>query len=44
MIRKNGNTWVLYSKDGKKILFTSDKKSEVEKREREINYFKHRRK
>lgn len=35
MIRKVGNKWVLYSHSGKKL-------KECEKREREIQYFKHK--
>lgn len=40
-IEQKGNKWVLISKKGK-VLFTADTKEEVEEREKEINYFKHR--
>lgn len=42
MIRKIGDKWTLWSKDGSKKLFESSSKAAVEKREREINYFKHK--
>lgn len=41
MIRKEGNKWVIYSKDGKK-LSEHDTKKEAEKRERQIKFFKYR--
>jgi len=44
MIRKQGNKWVLYSKDGKKKLGTFSSKEELLKRERQISFFKHRKK
>lgn len=40
MIKKVNSKWVLYTHDGKKKLGTFSTKSEAEKREREINYFK----
>jgi len=42
MIKKVGNKYVLYSKDGKKKLGTFNTKSAAEKREREIKYFKNK--
>ena len=42
MIKKEGSKYVLYSKDGKKKLGTFKTKEEAEKRERVINYFKHK--
>lgn len=41
MIRKVGNKWVLYSHSGKKLKECATKE-ECEKREREIQYFKHK--
>lgn len=41
MIKHEGSKWVLYSKDGSKKLGTFDSKEAAEKREREIQYFKH---
>lgn len=38
MIKKEGNKWTLYSKDGSKILKQGTKK-EVEDREKEIKMF-----
>ena len=40
MIRKENNKYVLYSKDGKKRLFSSESYQAVVNREQEINYFK----
>lgn len=39
MIKKEGNQYVLYSKDGKKVLGRGTKK-EMEKREQQVAYFK----
>ena len=44
MIRKSGNTYVLYSKDGSKKLGTFASRAAAMKREQEINYFKHTKK
>ena len=41
MIKKKGYKWVLYSKDGKKILGEFRTKKAAIKRERQIQYFKH---
>jgi len=40
MIKKKGYKWVLYTRDGKKILGSFKTKKEVLKRERQIIYFK----
>lgn len=42
MIRKEGNKYILYSKDGSKKLGTFDTKEGAEARERAILYFKHK--
>jgi hypothetical protein len=42
VIRKQGNHYVLKSHDGKKVLGRFATRAEAVKREREINYFKHR--
>ncbi len=39
MIRKRGNKWVLYSKNGKK-LYESTRIKDVFKRERQIKHYK----
>jgi hypothetical protein len=39
MIRKEGSQYVLYSKDGSKVLGRGTKE-EMLKREKEVNYFK----
>ena len=39
MIQKRGNKWVLKFSDGREEEF--DSKEAAEKRERQINYFKH---
>lgn len=44
MLRKRGSRWVLMSKDGKKRLGSFSSKAEAEKRERQIQYFKHAKK
>ena len=44
MIRKEGNKYCLYSKDGSKKLGTFDSKEKAIKREKQIKYFKHRKK
>jgi len=41
MIRKQGDKWVLYSKDGSKKLGVFKTKDAALKRERQISYFKH---
>ncbi|MBI4152417.1 hypothetical protein HY495_01790 [Candidatus Woesearchaeota archaeon] len=40
VIKKEGYKWVLYTKDGKKVLGTFRTKTEAVKRERQIVYFK----
>lgn len=42
MIKKQGNKYYLYSKDGSKKLGSFDSKKSAEKREREVSYFKHK--
>lgn len=42
MIKKVGSKWVLYSHDGSKRLGTFMSRAAAVKREREINYFKHK--
>jgi hypothetical protein len=44
MVRKEGNKWVLKSKDGTKTLGTYDTEEEAKKRLREVEYFKHTKK
>ena len=44
MIRKEGNKFILFSKDGKKQLGEFDTKEQAEEREAEINRIKHARK
>ena len=44
MIKKENNKWILYSSNGKKKLFEAKTKKEVLKREKEIMYFKHKKK
>lgn len=41
MIVKKGSLWILYSKDGMKVLGKFKTKEEAKKREKQINYFKH---
>lgn len=41
MIKKVGHWYVLFSKDGTKRLGTYKTKEEAEKRERQVQYFKH---
>lgn len=43
MIKKEGNKFALYSKSGKKKLAEGSRKK-VEKREKQIEYFKHKNK
>lgn len=40
MIKKEGNQWKLYSKDGSKVLSSHDTKEEAEHREKQVNFFK----
>ncbi len=42
VIVKKGYKWILYSKDKKKVLGTFRTKTEALKRERQIQFFKHR--
>ncbi len=42
VIVKKGYKWILYSKDKKKILGTFRTKKDALKRERQIQFFKHR--
>lgn len=44
MIRKVGDKYVLYSKDGKKKLGTYGSREAAKKREKQIQYFKHQKK
>lgn len=44
MIKKKGWKWILFSKDGKKILGEFRTKKDALKRERQIIYFKNLRK
>ena len=41
MIVKQGSKWILKSKDGSKVLGTFDSKEEAQKREMQIQFFKH---
>ena len=41
VIRKKGARWCLYSKDGKQSLGCYDTKEGAERRERQVQYFKH---
>lgn len=41
MIKKEGDKYVLYSKDGTKVLGIYDTKKQALERERQIQYFKH---
>ncbi|HLD00692.1 MAG TPA: hypothetical protein VJC39_03020 [Candidatus Nanoarchaeia archaeon] len=40
VLKKEGYKWVLYSKDGQKVLGTFRTKKDALKRERQIIYFK----
>jgi len=42
MLKREGSKWVLYSKDGSKKLVEVDTKEDALKRERQIQYFKHK--
>lgn len=42
MIKKRGDKWCLYSKDGSKKLGEFATKEAARKREQQINYFKHK--
>jgi len=42
MIKKNGQLYTLYTKDGTKKLFSSTSYAAVVERERQIEYFKHK--
>ncbi len=42
MIKKEGNKYILYSKDGSKKLGVYHTKEEALKRERQIRFFKHK--
>ncbi len=44
MIKKQGNKYVLYSKNGKKKLGTYSSKAAALKREKQIQYFKNNKK
>lgn len=44
MIKKQGNKYVLKSKDGTKIIGTYNTKEEALKREHQIQYFKKKKK
>ena len=40
MIRREGKKWVLYSKDGSRVLGREDSKEAIKRRERQVQYFK----
>lgn len=40
VIRKEGGEWVLYSKDGSKVLGRAKSKEDIIKRERQVQFFK----
>jgi len=42
VIRKSGSEWILYTKDGKKVLGKFKSKEDAMKREKQIQYFKHK--
>jgi hypothetical protein len=42
MIKKEGNKWVLYTKDGQRVLGVFSTKQEAMRREKQILYFKHK--
>ena len=44
MIKKVGDEWVLFTKDGKKVLYRAKTKKEILKREKVINFFKNKKK
>lgn len=44
MIKKAGSKWILYSKDGSKILGRFNTKKAALRREKQIIYFKSRKK
>lgn len=44
MIKKVGNNWILYNSSGNKKLGTYPTKKEALKREKQIQYFKNKRK
>lgn len=44
MIRKEGDKYVLYTKDGKKKLGTFSTRKAAEEREKEVIYFKNKKK
>ena len=44
MIRKKGNVWILYSKDGKKVLGRHKSRASAERQERAIQVAKHMKK
>jgi hypothetical protein len=41
MIRKEENKYKLYSKDGSRLLGSASSLKQIEKREKQVNYFKH---
>jgi hypothetical protein len=42
VIKKEGNKWCLYSHDGSKNLGCYDSEEGAKKRERQVQYFKHK--
>jgi len=44
MIKKKGKQWVLYSHDGSKVLGTFDSRKEAIEREKQVVYFKNKKK
>lgn len=41
MIKKEGNKWKLFNKDGTKVLGTFDSEKAAKERERQINFFRY---
>ena len=41
MIRKEGKKYKLYSKDGSRLLGSAPSLKQIEKREKQVNFFKH---
>lgn len=42
IIRKEGDKWIIYSKDGKKKLGTFTSEEQAKKRLQQIEFFKHK--
>lgn len=41
MIKKENNKYILYTKDGSKVLGTANSLKKIKERERQINYFRY---